>query len=121
MWGYRKLSRKEMKKEKKVGNIKVGDKVEFLTDGGFGGWQQEHMDKLTHKDCYGIKQPDGHYFIYSKRNNKQLTLSGIMSTTWCFYDDEVNIIERKPSFFHRLYTAIIGALLGPESHSRNRY
>ena len=37
------------------------------------------------------------------------------------YSDMEEITDANSSPIHRLYTAIIGALFGPESHSRNRY
>jgi len=46
---------------------------------------------FTYRDVFLVKQPDGCYFLYLKKNGKQVSL-GCMDTTWCFFDRDIYVL-----------------------------
>lgn len=96
MWGYRKSKEWKEKKMK-------SKKFRVIGNSNCHGYEIGEIIKMHGSYRDGIIGPRKPYFGYLVR-----------------YSDMEEITENQ-SFFYRLYTAIIGALFGHESHSRNRY
>lgn len=45
---------------------------------------------FTYRDVFLVEQPDGYYFLYLKKNGKQVS-PGSMDTTWCFFDRDIYV------------------------------
>jgi len=108
MWGLwkasRKASRKTKEKKMKAKRFRVIDNKKLL-----------HYFKVGTLVKKISEINDGKYCIcIGKLDNGKIDLQTV-------YPSQLEEITEKPSILHRLYIAIIGALFGPESHSRNRY
>ena len=58
---------------------------------------------FTYRDVFLVEQPDGYYFLYLKKNGKQVSF-GSMGTTWCFFDRDIYV---PPAFEIRRYKKLL--------------
>ena len=102
MWGYRK-SIQNCKEEKKI----KARKFRVIGNNNCHGYNKGQIVNMKSAFYYS---PDDCGIIAKEKPNYHV-----------LYSDMEEITDTKLSLIHRLYTAIIGALFGHESHSRNRY